>query len=53
MDIQLTDFENAAVIVLLGMLVNVLNNNDVDPIIPISAVDLNFERAHLPDACSQ
>jgi glutamate--cysteine ligase catalytic subunit len=49
MDIQLTDFENAAMIVLLLMLVNVLNNFDVDFITPISKVDENFERAHSVD----
>ena len=50
MDIQLTDFENSAMIVLLLMINNVINNFDVDFITPISKVDENFERAHNVDA---
>lgn len=50
MDIQLTDYENSAMIVLLLMLNNVINNFDVDFIVPISKVDENMERAHDVDA---
>lgn len=39
MDIQLTDFENTAYVVILSMLVNVINNFDVDFIMPISMID--------------
>lgn len=46
MDIQLTDFENAALIVLLGMIVNIVNNFDLDFFMPISLIDENMERAH-------
>ena len=46
MDIQLTDFENAAFIVLLGMINNVINHFDLDFIMPISKIDENMERAH-------
>jgi glutamate--cysteine ligase catalytic subunit len=49
MDIQVTDFENAAMIVLLLMLNNVITNFDIDFIMPISKVDENFERAHSID----
>ena len=50
MDIQLTDYENTAMIVLLLMLTNVINNFDVDFIVPISMADDNMERAHDIDA---
>ena len=46
MDIQLTDFENSALIVLMGMIVNIINNFDLDFIMPISLIDENMERAH-------
>lgn len=46
MDIQLTDFENAALIVLNGMIVNLINNFDLDFIMPISKIDENMDRAH-------
>ncbi len=49
MDIQLTDFENAAMIVLLGMIVNLSNHYDVDFIMPISKIDDNMDRAHSRD----
>jgi glutamate--cysteine ligase catalytic subunit len=49
MDIQLTDFENAALIVLLGMIVNVINNFDVDFAMPISMIDENMDRSHKVD----
>lgn len=49
MDIQLTDFENAALIVLLGQIVNLINHFDLDFIMPISLIDENMERAHFRD----
>lgn len=49
MDIQLTDFENAALTICVGMLANVLNYFDVDFVLPITLVDENFKRAHLRD----
>ena len=49
MDIQLTDFENAAMTILLGLIVNVVNNYDVDFIMPISMIDTNMDRAHKKD----
>ena len=42
MDIQLTDFENTCLIVLLGLITNVCNHYDVDFILPITMVDINL-----------
>jgi glutamate--cysteine ligase catalytic subunit len=50
MDIQMTDFENSAFIVVLGMIYNVISNFDVNFIMPISKIDENMERAHKRDA---
>ena len=50
MDIQLTDFENTCLTVMLGLLTNVCNNLDVNFLMPISLVDINMERAHKRDA---
>jgi len=49
MDIQLTDYENSAMVVLLGMLTNVINFFDVNFLMPISKIDLNMDRAHIRD----
>ena len=53
MDIQLTDFENTALTVMVGMLANIINEFDLDFIVPISMVDENMKRAHIRDAASQ
>ena len=50
MDIQMTDFENSALIVTLGMIYNVINNFAVNFIMPISKIDDNMDRAHKVDA---
>lgn len=50
MDIQLTDFENSALIVLLGLVNNIINHFDLDFLMPISKIDENMERAHAKDA---
>lgn len=50
MDIQLTDFENAALIVLLGLINNIINHFDLDFLMPISKIDDNMDRAHLRDS---
>jgi glutamate--cysteine ligase catalytic subunit len=50
MDIQLTDFENTSLIVLLGLITNVCNFLNVNFIMPISLVDENMKRAHYNDA---
>jgi glutamate--cysteine ligase catalytic subunit len=52
MDIQMSDFENSAIIVSLGMINNIINHFDLDFIMPISMIDENMERAHLKDAAS-
>jgi len=50
MDIQLTDFENTCLIVMMGLLTNVINHFDVDFILPVTMCDENMKRAHLRDA---
>jgi glutamate--cysteine ligase catalytic subunit len=50
MDIQLTDFENAALTVFVGMIANIVNFYDVDFVLPISLVDENMKVAHRRDA---
>ena len=50
MDIQLTDFENTALTVMVGMIANIINTFDIDFILPVSAVDENMKRAHKRDA---
>lgn len=42
----MTDFENAALIVALNMILNVINQYDVNFIMPISMIDENMEKAH-------
>jgi len=46
MDIQLTDFENTALTVAVGMIANLAGTFDLDFILPISKIDENMERAH-------
>lgn len=46
----MTDFENAALIVVLGMIYNTLNHFDVNFMMAISLIDENMERAHERDA---
>ena len=50
MDIQLTDFENAALTVFLGMIVNIINEFSLDFIIPISQVDDGMLKCQEQDA---
>ena len=53
MDIQLTDFENSALTVVVGMIANVINTFDLDLVLPVSLVDENMKRAHLRDALTK
>ena len=53
MDIQLTDFENTALTVMVGMIANLINTFDIDPILPITLVDENMKRAHIRNGISQ
>jgi hypothetical protein len=46
MDIQLTDFENAALTVFTGLMVNVINEFALDFILPISKVDEGMLACH-------
>jgi glutamate--cysteine ligase catalytic subunit len=50
MDIQMTDFENSCLIVLMGLITNVINHFNVDFIMPVTLVDENMARAHKRDA---
>jgi len=49
-DIQLTDFENSALTMLIVMIQNIINTFDVDFIQPISQIDANMEKAYGIDA---
>lgn len=53
MDMQLTDFENAAMTVFVAMVANIVNTFDLDFILPMSQVDENMKRANLKDAVTQ
>lgn len=53
LDIQLTDFENSALFVIVGMIYNILNYFDVNFLMDISKIDENMKRAHKVDACSK
>ena len=53
MDIQLTDFENTALTVMVGMIANIVNTYDLDFILPISLVDENMKRAHVRDGLTE
>ena len=46
MDIQLTDFENVALTICVGMIANITNMLDLDFVLPVSLVDQNMKRAH-------
>ena len=50
LDIQITDFENAALSAVVGLLVNIINEFDLNFLMPISKCDENMERAHNRDA---
>ena len=53
MDIQLTDFENTALTVMVGMIANIINTFDLDFVLPISLVDENMKRAHVRDGLTE
>ena len=46
----MTDFENAALTVFVGMIVNIVNEFSLDFIIPISKVDEGMHRCNEKDA---
>lgn len=53
LDIQLTDFENAALTVFVGMMANLINECSLDFILPISRVDENMETVHAQNALTE
>lgn len=50
MDINLTEFENSSLVILLIMIQNIINHYDVDFLMPLTLIDINMDRAHLRDA---
>lgn len=53
LDIQITDYENAAYIALVNLITKVINDFDVNFSLPISLSDINMERAHQVDAVTK
>eukprot|EP00736_Rhodelphis_marinus_P011572 Rmarinus@m.24135 len=52
MEVQLTDFENAALAIFIVLVSRVIIAFDLNLYIPISLVDENMDRAHERDACA-
>ncbi|XP_057665579.1 glutamate--cysteine ligase catalytic subunit-like [Diorhabda carinulata] len=52
-DLQITDFENAAVVCFLALLTRIILKYDLNFLIPLSKVDENIQRAQKPDAIIQ
>jgi len=52
MEVQLTDFENAAFSAFIVLLTRVLLVFDLDFLLPLSKLDANMDRAHTPNAVS-
>ena len=53
MEIQLTDFENAAFTVLIVLLTRVILSFDLNLYIPLSRIDANMQRAHSRNASQE
>ena len=53
MEIQLTDFENAAFTVFIVLLTRVILTFDLNLYIPMSRVDANMQRAHSRNAAAK
>jgi len=53
MDIQLTDFENAAYTAFITLATRVMLSFSLNVYLPISKCDQNYDRAHLRDACTK
>jgi len=53
MELQLTDFENAAFTVFIVLLTRVILAFDLNLYIPMSRVDANMQRAHNRNAAAQ
>lgn len=52
-EIQITDFENAAIVCFIVLLTRVIISYQLDFLIPISKVDENMQKAQKRDACRQ
>jgi glutamate--cysteine ligase catalytic subunit len=53
MEVQITDFENAALVAFTVLITRVLLVFDLDFLVPLSKVDQNMERAHKIDAVNK
>eukprot|EP00565_Helicotheca_tamesis_P006290 CAMPEP_0185726870 /NCGR_PEP_ID=MMETSP1171-20130828/2718_1 /TAXON_ID=374046 /ORGANISM="Helicotheca tamensis, Strain CCMP826" /LENGTH=935 /DNA_ID=CAMNT_0028395311 /DNA_START=66 /DNA_END=2873 /DNA_ORIENTATION=- len=53
MEMQLTDFENAAFTVFIVLLTRVILTFDLNLYVPLSRVDANMQRAHSRNACAK
>jgi glutamate--cysteine ligase catalytic subunit len=53
LDVQITDYENAAYIALVTLMTRVINDFEVNLSLPISLSDINMERAHEVDAVTK
>lgn len=53
LDVQITDYENAAMVVLINLLVKILTHFEIDASLPISLCDINLERANMKDALTK
>lgn len=42
----MTDFENTALTIAVGMIANIVSTFDLDFILPVSLIDENMKRAH-------
>eukprot|EP01132_Coremiostelium_polycephalum_P000964 gene964-1227_t len=51
MEVQLTDFENAAFIVFIALLTKAISDRKLNFYIPITKVDENLKTAHFRDSC--
>jgi len=52
-DIQITDYENAAYIAIVNLMAKVINDFNIDLSMPISLCDINLQRAHKIDAVTK
>lgn len=53
MEVQFTDFENAAFSAFIVLITRVLLVFDLDFLVPLSKLDINMQRAHTPNAVSE
>jgi len=53
LDVQITDYENAAYFALINLLTRVINDFEINLSLPISLNDINIARAHQRDAVTE